>query len=78
MEKEGIVQRSNSPWASPLHMVQKVDGTWRPCGDYCRLNLVTKPDQYPPPHIEVLTARLAGKTIFTKLDLKKGDRKSVV
>jgi len=72
LELQGIVERSDSPWASPLHMVQKADGTWRPCGDYRRLNLVTKPDKYPPPHIEDLTSQLAGKTIFTKLDLRKG------
>ena len=30
MEKEGIIQRSDSPWALPLHMVQKAAGTWRP------------------------------------------------
>ena len=64
MEQEGVVSRSDSPWASPLHMVMKSDGTWRPCGDYRRLNLVTKPDQYPPPHIEDLAAELAGKNIF--------------
>jgi hypothetical protein len=33
LEKDGIVRRSDSPWSSPLHMVKKADGTWRPCGD---------------------------------------------
>ena len=33
MERLRIVRRSNSPWASPLHMVTKADGGWRPCGD---------------------------------------------
>jgi hypothetical protein len=35
LEREGIVQRSTSPWASPLHMVMKKDGSWQPCGDLC-------------------------------------------
>jgi hypothetical protein len=26
LEKDGIVCRSDSPWSSPLHMVQKADG----------------------------------------------------
>ena len=31
MEQQGIVRRSKSSWASPLHMVKKKDGSWRPC-----------------------------------------------
>ena len=59
MEIQGIVARSSSSWASPLHMAEKTDGSWRPCGDYRLLNLATKPDLYPPPHMEDLSAQLA-------------------
>ena len=72
LEKEGIVRRSNSDWASPLHMVQKSDGSWRPCGDFRRLNLITEDDRYPLPNMADITSSLAGATIFSKLDLKKG------
>jgi hypothetical protein len=60
------VQRSTSPWASPLHMVMKKDGSWRPCGDFRRLNLVTEPDTYPLPNMLDFCARVAGCKVFSK------------
>jgi hypothetical protein len=72
LEAAGIVQRSNSPWLSPLHMVPKADGSWRPCGDYRRLNTVTKPDRYPLPSMLDLSAKLRGCKFFSCVDLVKG------
>ena len=72
MEKAGICQKASSPWASPLHMVPKADGSWRPCGDYRRLNNATKPDHYPLPNIADITNVLGGAKFFSKIDLLKG------
>ena len=57
---------------SPLHLVPKPDGSWRPTGDYRRLNNITVPDRYPIPNIYDFTAQLSGKRVFSKIDLVKG------
>ena len=72
LELAGIIRQSDSPWASPLHMVQKSDGSWRPCGSYRCLNNVTRPDRYPLPNIHDFTNNLRGCKFFSKLYLVKG------
>ena len=72
LEAQGICQKASSPWSSPLHMVLKKDGTYRPCGDYRRLNNITEGDHYPLPNINDITSFLDGAKVFSKLDLTKG------
>ena len=53
-------------------MTPKKDGTWRPCGDYRRLNIITEPDHYAMPNISDLTSSIGTAHIFSKLDLLNG------
>jgi hypothetical protein len=53
-------------------MVPKKDGSWRPCGDFRRLNLVTEADVYPLPNMLDFSDRIHGYTVFSKIDLRKG------
>jgi hypothetical protein len=72
LEQDGVLRRSNSLWASPLHMVHKADGSWRPCSNYRRLNGVTVPNTYPLPNMMDFTTRMSGCKFFSKVDLRKG------
>ena len=72
LERQGVIRCSSIHWASALHLVKKVDGSWRPCGDFWQLNVQTKPDRYTCPNMGDLTVRLAGCRVFSKLDLPKG------
>ena len=66
----GIIRPSKSPWASPLHMVpKKKPGDWRPCGDYRKLNTITKSDRYPVPLLRSVSSQLHGKNCYSKIDL---------
>jgi hypothetical protein len=70
---DGIVRRSDSPWASLLHIVPKQDGSWRPCSNYRQLNLATVHDCYLLLNIQDFSNHLAGCTIFSTIGLVKGD-----
>ena len=69
LQSSGIIAPSESEWSSPLHLVPKSNGEYRPCGDYRALNSVTKVDRYPIPNINSFSGKLANKTCFSKIDL---------
>ena len=88
LERAGIIERSISPWASPVVIVPKKSAPGEPprrrmCVDYRRINKlqpeVTKADSgkgcislIPLPKIDELYAKLKGYKVFSSLDLRSG------
>uniref|UniRef100_A0A3Q2XXG7 Gypsy retrotransposon integrase-like protein 1 n=1 Tax=Hippocampus comes TaxID=109280 RepID=A0A3Q2XXG7_HIPCM len=68
----GIIRESQSPFASPIVLVKKKNGSIRLCIDYRKLNLRTIRDAYALPNIEETFAALSGAKWFSVMDLKSG------
>lgn len=67
--ESGVIRESNSPFASPIVVVRKKNGTVRLCIDYRRLNAQTIKDAYALPKLEDTFSALSGSTWFSTLDL---------
>jgi hypothetical protein len=67
-----VIEPTCSPWASPIVLVGKKDGSLRFCVDYRKLNDVTKPDKYPLPRCDDSLNSLHGKKFFSSFDLESG------
>ena len=72
MQDQNVIYPSDSPWASPVVLVRKKDGSLRFCIDYCGLNSVTKSDTFPLPRIDNLLDQLGKAKYFSTLDLAAG------
>lgn len=67
-----VIRESCSPYASPVVLVRKKDGSLRMCVDYRQLNAKTRKDSFPLPRIEETLDSLTGARWFTTLDLASG------
>ncbi|KAK2188352.1 hypothetical protein NP493_135g04006 [Ridgeia piscesae] len=68
----GVIRPSSSPYAAPVVLVRKKDGTLRLCVDYRALNARTHKDAYPLPRIEEALEVMKGSKFFVSLDLAHG------
>lgn len=69
LQRQGVIRPSSSPWASPIVLVHKKDGTVRFCTDYRWLNQCTKKDAFPIPRTEDCLDAVAGASLFSTMDI---------
>ncbi|EGT38055.1 hypothetical protein CAEBREN_28397 [Caenorhabditis brenneri] len=72
MLDQKVIRESKSSWASPVVLVKKKDNSIRMCIDYRKVNKVVKYNAHPLPNIEATLQSLAGKAVFSTLDLVSG------
>lgn len=73
LKEAGIISESRSPYASPVVVVHKENGTTHMCVDYRTLNKRTIQDQCTIPKVEDALACLSGSCWFGVLDLRSGN-----
>ena len=75
MLRQGIIEYSQSPYTSPVHLVpRKEKDTFRFCVDHRKLNSQTENQSFTLPRISDVTNCLHGAAIFFSLDHKNAHR----
>lgn len=69
---EGVIEECESPYAAPVVLVPKKDGSLRLTVDYRKLNAITRADRYPLPRIDDTLHAAKQTRYMTTLDLKSG------
>lgn len=67
--EKGWIQKSTSPVAAGLFIVQQANGKRRPCVDFRPINAITMKDRYPIPVVDDMLELLEGCLLYTQLDM---------
>ena len=69
--EQGIIQKSNSEWTSPIVVVKNKDESIRITVDFRKINPHVNVDKFPMPDKDVVIEKLSNSKFLTKLDLTK-------
>ena len=72
MFEKDVIERSDSPWSSPVTLVLKPNGKWRFCIDFRKLNSITRRDNHPIPRTDTLLEKFGGSKWFSTMDMASG------
>ena len=61
---------SKVTYTLPILFTLKLNGGWRFCVDYRKLNRIIKKDKYPLPLIDKTFRRITKAKVFTKLNIR--------
>lgn len=67
-----VIEESDSPWSSPIVLVNKKENSIRFCIDFRKLNEITTKDIHSIPRIESTLDALSGSKYYSTIDLKSG------
>ena len=70
LREAGIVEKSRSPWNSPVVMIKKPNNSYRMCIDLKAVNAISEKDAYPTPYMDVILNKLKRAKFITTIDLK--------
>jgi hypothetical protein len=72
MQEQEAVKPSSGPWASPVVLIPKPDGSIRFCVDYRRLYAVNRKECYALPRVDDNLDSLGGAQYFSTFDDNSG------
>jgi hypothetical protein len=70
--KCGVIMKSRSPYAAPIVLVRKKDGSFRLCIDYRGINKITIKNKFSISFIDEMLDEIQRARYFSKLDLRFG------
>jgi hypothetical protein len=71
-EDAGLIQKSKSPYSTPIFYIRKKNGSYCPIFDYRKINAITVKDIFPLPRIDTIIEGIRGMILFSKFNLCNG------